>query len=68
MDVLLGESAALATAFCWAFTSIFFTIGGTRVGSAVVNRIRLVLAVLFLCVTHFLLEGHFVPVHAEASR
>ena len=47
---------------------IFFTIGGTRVGSAVVNRIRLVLAVVFLSVTHFLLTGQWFPADVEPYR
>jgi hypothetical protein len=33
----LGEIAALATSFCWSFTSIQFTLAGQRIGSGVVN-------------------------------
>ena len=68
MNEFFGEIAALATATCWAFTSIFFTIGGLRVGSVIVNRIRLVLALIFLMLTHLILTGQLVPVHAEPSR
>jgi len=68
LSEFLGEIAGLATAGCWAFTSIFFTIGGTRVGSAVVNRIRLVLALIFLSVTHFILTGQWFPLDAEPYR
>jgi len=68
LNEFLGEIAGLATAGCWAFTSIFFTIGGKRVGSAVVNRIRLVLAVIFLSVTHFMLTGQWFPVDVEPYR
>jgi drug/metabolite transporter (DMT)-like permease len=64
----LGEIAALATAVCWAFTSTSFTIAGKLVGSSVVNRTRLVWAVLFLSVTHLLLQGELLPIHAEPSR
>ncbi len=44
----MGELAALATSALWSFTSIQFTLAGRRVSSPVVNRARLVAAVLFL--------------------
>ncbi len=65
MQELLGPLAAITTAFCWAFTSIFFTIGGRRVGSVVVNRTRLVMAVVFLSITHLILLGHIFPIQAD---
>jgi len=68
MNEFFGEIAALATATCWAFTSIFFTIGGLRVGSVIVNRIRLVMALIFLMLTHLILTGQLIPIHAEPSR
>ena len=55
LTLYLGELAALTTAFCWSFTSIFFTLAGRQVGSVVVNRLRLLLATLFLVITHWLL-------------
>lgn len=64
----LGELAALGAAFCWSFSSIFFTIAGQRVGALVVNRARLVLAVLFVGATHWLLYGRPFPVDAGATR
>jgi drug/metabolite transporter (DMT)-like permease len=64
----MGEIAALATSFFWSFTSIQFTLAGRRVGSVIVNRVRLVLAVLFLSLAHFLLQGELWPIHAEAFR
>jgi drug/metabolite transporter (DMT)-like permease len=64
----MGEIAALATALCWMFTSIFFTIGGREVGSVVVNRIRLVMAVFFLTATHLVLEGTLLPLSVEPER
>ena len=68
MDNYLGEIAALATSLCWTFTSIFFTIAGGRVGSLVVNRARLILALIFLVITHLLVQGELLPLHAEAYR
>lgn len=65
--MLLGELAALATSLCWSFTSTFFTLAGRLVGSVVVNRVRLLLAVLFLTLTHLILRLP-LPLHAEPWR
>jgi drug/metabolite transporter (DMT)-like permease len=64
----MGELAALATSVLWSFTSIQFTLAGQRVGSPVVNRVRLVLAVLYLSLAHLLLSGHVWPLDAEPYR
>jgi drug/metabolite transporter (DMT)-like permease len=49
-----GEAAALATAFLWSFTSIFFSEAGQRIGSLRVNKIRLLMAaVIYACVMWF---------------
>jgi drug/metabolite transporter (DMT)-like permease len=64
----VGEIAALGTSVCWTFTSIFFTIAGRRVGSLIVNRARLVLALVFLVITHLLVQGELLPLHAEPER
>ncbi len=57
----LGQLAALGTSLCWSATATFFTLAGQKVGSVVVNRIRLLLAVIFLITTHWLLLGHPLP-------
>ena len=64
----MGEIAALATSFFWSLTSIQFTLAGQRIGSEVVNRTRLVLAVLYLSLAHLLLYGELWPIHAEPFR
>ncbi len=64
----MGELAALATAVLWTLTSIFFTIGGREVGSVVVNRVRLALAIVFLMFTHLILQGTLFPVLVEPER
>ena len=64
----MGELAALATSLMWMFTSIFFTIGGREVGSTIVNRSRLLLAVVFLSLTHLLTLGTIFPVGVEPER
>ncbi|MBN2541834.1 DMT family transporter [bacterium] len=64
----IGEIAGVVTAFCWAATSTFFTIGGRYVGSVVVNRTRLVAAVVFLSTAHLVLYGSLVPVNAAPEQ
>jgi len=64
----MGEIAAVATSFFWSLTSIQFTLAGQRVGSVVVNRVRLVLAALYLSLAHLLLQGELWPIHAESFR
>lgn len=68
MTEFFGPLAALTTATCWAFTSVFFTIGGQRVGSVVVNRVRLVIAVIFLALTHLIMMGQIFPFHADTHN
>jgi drug/metabolite transporter (DMT)-like permease len=64
----MGEIAALVASVCWSLNSIQFTLAGRRVGSEVVNRVRLVLAVLYLSLAHLLLHGELWPVHAGPFR
>lgn len=68
MDAYLGELAALGTATCWSLTALFFSYSGRRIGSHVVNRSRLLFALLFISVSHLILEGTLWPSHAEPFR
>ncbi len=63
-----GEVAALATAVCWSFTATFFSYSGRRIGSDVVNRSRLIFALLFLGVTHYFLQGTAFPWPIDSFR
>lgn len=65
---LLGELASLATAVLWTGSATFFSIASRRLGSAVLNRTRLLLAVIFLTITHTLLLGTPLPLQASADR
>ncbi len=65
---VLGQIAALATAFCWSLTAIFFSYSGRLVGSQVVNRTRLLFAMLFLITTHLVLMGKLFPIDAGPQR
>lgn len=64
----MGEIAALATSLCWSLNSIQFTFAGQRVGSRVVNRVRIALALVFLSLTHLVLYGSPWPAQAELYR
>jgi len=64
----LGHFAALATSLCWSVTSLFFTDAGQRVGPPVVNRVRLLLAVIFVVVIHLLMRGEALPLGTEPFR
>jgi drug/metabolite transporter (DMT)-like permease len=64
----MGEIAALVTSVCWSLNSIQFTLAGRRVGSEVVNRARLLLAVLYLSLAHLVVRGGLWPIHAEPFR
>ena len=56
MNAYLGEIAALITSLCFSITSTFFTLAGQKVGSVIVNRTRLGIAVIFIICAHFLLR------------
>jgi drug/metabolite transporter (DMT)-like permease len=64
----MGELAAIFTSLLWSFTSVQFTLAGRRIGSAAVNRLRLVLAVIFLSIVHTFVYGSPWPVDAELFR
>ena len=64
----IGELAGLATSVAFSFGSTFFTLGGRRVGSVVLNRVRLLFAVAFLSLTHWFFIGIPFPLHAEPDR
>ncbi len=63
-----GEIAGLLTSFCWSFTSIFFTLSGRLVGSPVVNRTRLLMALVMVSGVHYVSQGTVWPIYAEPER
>jgi drug/metabolite transporter (DMT)-like permease len=67
-SLFAGEIAALGTALCWSFSSIFFTIAGQRVGSLMVNRWRLLAAVVLVGAMHFILYGRPFPANPGTDR
>ncbi len=68
MNTVLGEIFAILTALLWSGTSIFFTLAGEQVGSRVVNRMRLLLAVPALALIHLVTAGTLMPLDAAPER
>jgi drug/metabolite transporter (DMT)-like permease len=64
----VGEFAAVATSVFWTLSAVIFTLAGRRVGALVLNRVRLGLAVIFLGVSHLILQGTLIPLDAGAER
>lgn len=61
MSDFTGELAALGTALCWSFGSMFFTVAARRLGHNVVNRVRLAAALVLLVGAHIIATGTIVP-------
>lgn len=57
----IGELAALGTSLCFSFGSILFTIAGRELGSRLLNRIRLLIALALIILLHWLTFGQLVP-------
>ncbi len=68
MSAYAGQIAALLTSLAFSITSTMFTLAGRRVGSAVVNRTRLILAVILLTLTHWIVLGSLLPWDADPIR
>jgi drug/metabolite transporter (DMT)-like permease len=64
----IGELAALATSFFFAFTALIFTTTGRMVGSLVTNRMRLLFALMYLAIINVILFREPLPFSAESSR
>lgn len=62
-----GEIAALLTSLAFAFSSVFHTLAGRQVGSVIVNRIRLLLAITFLIIIHSC-GGFYLPENIGIER
>ncbi len=56
-----GQIAALTTALLFAFSSLGFATASQRVGSFVVNQLRIFLAMVLLMVLHLLAVGSLWP-------
>jgi len=57
----VGELAAVATAVCWSVSAVSFQAASTRIGSMVVNWLRLVAGLFFLTLLGAILHGRLLP-------
>jgi len=64
----IGELAALFTSLCWAISAVGITFSTQRVGSAITNRWRVMIALLALLAINTVLYGQPIPLHAGGSR
>ncbi len=67
MNDFTGELAALGTAICFSFGSVMFTFAGRAIGSPLVNRARLLVAMLGVVLLHWLLMGEPLPLDAGVT-
>jgi drug/metabolite transporter (DMT)-like permease len=65
---IMGEAAALLTAFSWTLSSLLFTSSGKTVGSLTTNRLRLLFAVVMLALVEWAVAGSPIPFTASSDR
>ena len=65
---MIGETAAVLTAICWAGGSLLFTFAGRRIGSTAVNQIRLWFAFILMIPLHRIMLGSTGPWDAGMER
>lgn len=65
---MAGEAAGLATALLWSLTSIAFAVSSKRWGAMVLNRVRILLAIVLLGMLHLAVHGSFFPGDADLER
>jgi drug/metabolite transporter (DMT)-like permease len=64
----IGEIAALMTAMCYSASSILFTQAGRKFGPLVTNRLRLIVAIILLGITHWIVFSTPIPLDAGPER
>jgi drug/metabolite transporter (DMT)-like permease len=64
----LGEIAALLTSVFFSFTAVIFAQASRRIGPLVTNRVRLVIALIYLLIINLILFGQPLPVGAGIER
>ena len=63
----IGELAAVGTSLAFSIGSVLFTFAGKKIGTGVLNRIRLALALIFTLILHRIFVGAFYPVNTPAD-
>ncbi len=64
----LGEIAALLTSVFFSITAVIFSQTSYRVGSQITNRVRLVIALIYLMIINLILLGQPLPLNAGIDR
>ncbi len=64
----IGEIAGLLTSFFFAANAVVITRAGQQVGSIIVNRTRVVFALLYLVVLNLILYRQLLPLSAGPQR
>jgi drug/metabolite transporter (DMT)-like permease len=65
MNEHAGQIAAMAAALGWTISAVCWTSAGKRVGSLVVNTVRLVIALALFVVYGWLIKGEPIPLGAS---
>jgi drug/metabolite transporter (DMT)-like permease len=60
-----GELAALLTAVFWTITALSFEAASKRIGSMIVNLLRLIVGFVFLSIFAWIYRGYLLPVDAS---
>jgi drug/metabolite transporter (DMT)-like permease len=68
MTQFIGQVAALGTALMFAFGSTLFTLSGRELGASLLNRTRLLLAVIFVMGMHLILVGNPFSMNAGSNH
>ena len=55
----IGEIAALLTAMCWVGSSVSFEYAGKKVGTLVLNLMRLVVSLVIITIINFFITSGF---------
>ncbi|MBI5568286.1 MAG: DMT family transporter [Chloroflexi bacterium] len=63
-----GEIAALLTSVFFSFTAVIFARASQQVGAMITNRVRLVIALIYLMVINLALFGQPLPIDARLDR
>jgi drug/metabolite transporter (DMT)-like permease len=64
----MGEIAGLLCAFFWAISATLFSESSIRIGSGVVNRIRLLIGFILFLITNTIVLGEPLPISAGWER
>lgn len=64
----IGEIAGLLTSLFFAINAVVITRAGAQIGSVILNRTRVVFALLYLVVLNLILFHEPLPLHAGATR